>query len=323
MTKRRKQRVFVAWIVFVTLQQLLMSSVITAHENIVLIKIGGSSITVKDQKETLNEDILQWFAKTIADIVSPRYRTGGSQECTLHDKTAVILVHGAGSFGHHTAKEFGLQGYQVEQLPTGNPQTMQGLALTRHSVQKLNQRVVAELLEAGVKAVGISPCFGSIRNLDQLQENQDLMRMVQETLRAGLVPVLHGDACLYKSSAGILSGDTLIEMCSPLADKVVFLTDVDGVFDSDPKSNPSADLIAQIPVDLQGNLLLSSQSLQATESVHSHDVTGGLKVSKQTNVVSFPKKSFFNDFVDQIGRSYFYCIIWTSRYNCKKWLVEC
>ena len=263
--------------------QLLYNS--TAHENVILIKIGGSSITAKDQKETLNEENLQWFAETIADMISPVYLVN-NKECAIHDdKPAVILVHGAGSFGHHTAKEFDLQGYHADaEPPARKANTMEGLARTRHSVQKLNQRLVQELLAVGVKAVGISPCFGSIRHLDQpLHKQQELAKMVQETLRAGLVPVLHGDACLYGSSAAILSGDTLVQMCSPLADKVVFLTDVDGVFSSDPKSNPLAELIPNIPVDEQGNLVLQSHLFHATESAHSHDVTGGLKVSqKQT-----------------------------------------
>jgi isopentenyl phosphate kinase len=256
-----------------------------AHErennNVMLIKIGGSSITVKDQKETFNETIVQWFTETIADVVSPFYRMGDTLDCALHEKPAVILVHGAGSFGHHTAKEFHLKGYPHDDAKPNNT-TMEGLAKTRHSVRKLNQRIVAELLAVGVKAVGISPCFACLRNLDQFHEQQSwLIDVLRETLRAGLVPVLHGDACLYGSSAAILSGDTLVQICSPLANQIVFLTDVDGVFQSDPKTNPAAQRIPNIPVDAQGDLV-SSHVIQATESSHSHDVTGGLKVSSPT-----------------------------------------
>ncbi|GAX23201.1 hypothetical protein FisN_39Hh003 [Fistulifera solaris] len=241
-----------------------------------LIKIGGSSVTVKDQKETFNETIVKWFTETIADVVSPFYRIGDTHDCALHEKPAVILVHGAGSFGHHTAKEFHMKGYPHNNSEL-NSNTMEGLAQTRFSVQKLNQRIVAELLAVGVKAVGISPCFGGLRNLDQFHEHQSwLIDIIRETLGAGLVPVLHGDACLYGSSAAILSGDTLVEMCSSLANQIVFLTDVDGVFQSDPKTNPAARCIPSIPVDSEGNLV-SSHVIQATESSHSHDVTGGLK----------------------------------------------
>jgi isopentenyl phosphate kinase len=253
--------------------------------NVMLIKIGGSSVTVKDQKETFNETIVKWFTETIADVVSPFYRMGGTHDCALHEKPAVILVHGAGSFGHHTAKEFHLKGYP-HNLFEPNNNTMEGLAKTRHSVQKLNQRIVAELLSVGVKAVGISPCFGGLRNLNQFHEQQSwLIDVIRETLRAGLVPVLHGDACLYGSSAAILSGDTLVQMCSPLANQIVFFTDVDGVFQSDPKTNPTAQRIPEIPVDSEGNLV-SSHVIQATESSHSHDVTGGLKVSFLTRLAA-------------------------------------
>jgi isopentenyl phosphate kinase len=97
-------------------------------------------------------------------------------------------------------------------------------------------------------------------------------------LRAGLIPVLHGDACLYGSrGAGILSGDTVMEMIgrAPWVSRAIFLTDVDGVFTKDPKSDPSAQLLQEIAVS-NGDIV--AVNLEASGSTHEHDVTGGLKV---------------------------------------------
>jgi uridylate kinase len=70
-----------------TLTRLLQSSV--------LVKIGGSSITDKATREALNESALDWFARSL---------TSSSHGMNL----TFVIVHGAGSFGHHTAKEYGL-----------------------------------------------------------------------------------------------------------------------------------------------------------------------------------------------------------------------
>jgi len=79
----------------------------------------------------------------------------------------------------------------------------------------------------------------------------------------GLVPVLHGDACLLydNTRAGILGGDTIVEGLATVwnkdksrrsrISKVVFITDVAGIYSSDPKSNDDAKLIRSLKVDRQ------------------------------------------------------------------------
>ncbi len=125
----------------------------------------------------------------------------------------------------------------------------------------------------------------------------------------GLVPVLHGDACIdiTEKVTGILSGDTLFTyLCHHFRPThAVFITDVDGVFTS-PPSNPGSELIMEILIDHSGKLKIStstgssvyssfddmqhkraptssvstdSSSSKAPElvtSVASHDVTGGI-----------------------------------------------
>ena len=82
---------------------------------IILVKVGGSSITNKAKEETLDEKALTWFSKIIASSISEEYLFKNLSERTEKEdkhsnKPSFIIVHGAGSFGHHCAKEFGLRG---------------------------------------------------------------------------------------------------------------------------------------------------------------------------------------------------------------------
>jgi isopentenyl phosphate kinase len=259
----------------------LYSSFYTDSKTI-LIKVGGSSVTDKSTRETLNFEAIRWFADAMHDAIAA-------------GNASYILVHGAGSFGHHSAKEYGLQG-QTKAPPLlsssrndclDHRNLMEGVAKTRFSVQKLNQAIISAFLEHGVPAVGISPCFSvpgmQAHGGDNTAKNS-LVEVVRKTVQAGLIPILHGDACLYgENGAGILSGDTVMEILGSEADYVssaVFLTDVDGVYTADPKIDPTARQIPLLQVNAAGELPTSSQiAFDATASVHECDVTGGLKAS--------------------------------------------
>jgi isopentenyl phosphate kinase len=273
--------------------------------DIILVKIGGSSITYKSEFERVNKEAVEWFARTIAQSTSEIFLNGEEQsrQCPgprddAHSakKFGFVIVHGAGSFGHFQAKEYGLKGQSTpppvlpstpikQDLHRQRRRRKEGLAKTRLSVQKLNQIVVKDLVHHGVNAVAISPCFGipglqTHANL-QFDAQAHLHSLVYETIQAGLIPVLHGDACLYgMNGAGILSGDTLMEILGvqPWVRHAVFITDVDGVFDKDPRSDATAKLLSYIAVDASNGEIIAE--VAASGSSHEHDVTGGLKVSR-------------------------------------------
>jgi isopentenyl phosphate kinase len=305
---------------------------------VTLIKIGGSSITNKAVLEELNPVALDWFARTLATASKTIHQTNKQQR--------FVVVHGAGSFGHFTAKEYGLQGRDgppplasgdedaVDHLTveaddekkkkpsicwSGVPDTanddatkrdgdqdarrrvyrMKGLSATRLSVQKLNHAVVAALIQHGLPAIGISPCFG----IPDVQAHGGgdtarayLQRAVWTAVRAGLVPVLHGDAGLWgPDDVGILSGDFVMVMLgtAPWITRAIFLTDVDGIYTSDPhrrndndgENNKTATLIPTLHVDTKTGELLHPSVVNAQASRHSHDVTGGLKVGMHSVVL--------------------------------------
>ncbi|KAL3761277.1 hypothetical protein ACHAWU_010190 [Discostella pseudostelligera] len=300
-------------------------------------------------------------AALVSSSVDPSFLSSvgySCSQCTIDGsnvktikKRQFIVVHGAGSFGHHSAKRFGLRcGKAVfleefdhpslsdkhcsatstsEEAVMKQRYQMEALSKTRQSVQKLNAATVACLIQHGVNAIGISPGMtihglrahgatvppgtsvsdvssqdGSYRAMQQLCET------IQQSLQAGLVPVVHGDACLLYDGkrAGILGGDTIAEGLATLwnsrqrgkTDKrnsrisqVIFITDVAGVFTSDPKSDPNARLIRSLTIHEDSDKIvienkegginkdksaqLESDALNVSGSSHEHDVTGGLK----------------------------------------------
>ncbi|KAJ3084047.1 hypothetical protein HK102_000779 [Quaeritorhiza haematococci] len=90
-------------------------------------------------------------------------------------RNKVLLIHGAGSFGHHTAKEYRLvEGFDASAPETsvsvekgGVKHTVDyeetavwkrlGMAKTRSSVAKLQHMVCEALIERGVPAIGVTP----------------------------------------------------------------------------------------------------------------------------------------------------------------------
>jgi isopentenyl phosphate kinase len=267
--------------------------------NVILVKIGGSSITDKSERETLDVESLDWFAESISKSISEQFRSL-SEDCNMQSirPLAFVVVHGAGSFGHFTANEFGLKGQTSE--PSGEDgledferrRRNQGLARTRLSVQKLNHIVVSAFLHHGVNAVGISPCFGVPGLEAHLTLQPDpivsLKRLVRRAVESGFVPVLHGDACLYGDDVGILSGDHIVEILGAASwiTEAIFITDVDGVFSADPRRDPSAELLRHIVVDKSTGVIQTK--LSASSSSHKHDVTGGLLVSFDVTFFVFP-----------------------------------
>ncbi|XP_029429599.1 isopentenyl phosphate kinase-like [Rhinatrema bivittatum] len=227
-----------------------------------IVKLGGSALTYKGSLESLKVESLQRAA-----VIMHLLHSQG-QRC--------ILVHGAGSFGHFQAKEYNLSKGDTNGAVNAD-HLRRGLCLTRLSVTKLNHLVIEELVNHGIPAVGISP-FGAWKTASRQVTRADVAA-VCEALQAGYVPVLHGDAVLdAEQQCCILSGDTLIEILSrELSPKrVVFLTDVEGIYNQ-PPDNKGARLLDSIVIGLDG-----TSEPDVLTSVLPHDTTGGVKLKIQT-----------------------------------------
>jgi len=200
----------------------------------VVVKWGGAAITRKGARaEALDEGVLGACVAQLAAAWGARGPGG------------LVLVHGAGCFGHWQAKEARVhEGWQgAGRL---------GFARTRAAVTRLNSLVVSRLVAAGVPAVGL-PAFPSCttRGPGRLAGSAAApVGAAAAALGAGLLPVLHGDAVLdERQGCAILSGDLLVrELALGLgARHAVFLTNVPGLFDR-PPADSRAEPIREVVV---------------------------------------------------------------------------
>ena len=210
----------------------------------VIVKLGGAAITVKDgDPDTPDLDALITCCRKIADAVHTNSYIPDEQYLK------VIVVHGAGSFGHPQAKEYGVaNGGDID----GNARLKEGIEKTKTSVRKLCKLVCDELSKengyqwadgtgsiAPDRVAPISP-YGKFFTVGK-KLNRNLSRRgfdeVRAAVMAGKVPVLHGDVVRdSEQGCAILSGDTLVECLTEefKPKRVVFISDVEGIFTSKP-----------------------------------------------------------------------------------------
>jgi isopentenyl phosphate kinase len=237
------------------------------RSTLTLVKYGGSLITNKTIFETIDEISLGKATEVLRDFAAGQY---------------VVIVHGAGSFGHFSAKEYGLK--------TGGRESdwQKGLAITRTSVQKLNRLVTDTHVAVGLPAVSLS-LFPSMRTSGEgnlIEGNGEFLDRIADLILLGFLPILHGDVLLDdQNRCTVFSGDSIIKWLATnlpnrlgkegIKTNTVFLTDVSGVF-SHPPDEPHAVLLREIVVQSDGEIVLPN-----TDS-HAHDVTGGIKKKIET-----------------------------------------
>lgn len=250
-----------------------------------IIKLGGSAITDKSSVETLRPQELKAVCESVAGL-REQLATAGAPP------PGIVLIHGAGSFGHPQAAAAGLsRGGSADANAAA-----QGFSATRASVTALNLQVVAALRQAGVPAVGLSPCGGAwITHAGSLHAPPPGLGGVEAALAAELVPVLHGDAVFdTQQRFAILSGDTLLRcLAAALRPRyAVFLTDVDGLLDGPPgrqqgTGQPQPALVPNVRVSPNGSWYVPRQhstghpdaSTSTTPPVltpAANDTTGGM-----------------------------------------------
>lgn len=210
-----------------------------------ILKLGGSVITHKDEYFSPHTENIKRLAKEISTSKGP-----------------LIIIHGAGSFGHPVAKKYNIS----DGLKT--PKQLLGFSETHQSMTRLNQIIVDTFLEASVPAFGIS---ASSMLITQGRRIVDVdLNIIKGCLELGLIPVMYGDAVLdTEQGFAILSGDQLIvRLAIDLeAERIIFGSDVDGIFTANPKLDPEAKLIQSVS--------LSHMTAEVSGATNT-DVTGGM-----------------------------------------------
>ena len=212
-----------------------------------IIKFGGSVITNKAKECCFKQEVMDRLAAELH-----------------HAKKEIILIHGAGSFGHILAKKYRLNdGFKRKNQ-------LEGFALTLATVQRLNNLVLSSLHNHDLPAVSLPPhAVFSLSNHKPSKINTDIF---QKYLDLRFMPVSFGDVALdSKLGFSIYSGDLLVELLATefKPEKVIFVLDEDGLYSANPKIDNNATFLTGVTVkDLE--------KLTTHSNAHA-DVTKGME----------------------------------------------
>jgi isopentenyl phosphate kinase len=223
-----------------------------------IVKLGGSLITAKRSNTASGKPNQKIFRAAELDSIAKELKKV---------EGPMIIVHGAGSFGHVEAHRF-----KLHELDTDHSSKQKGIAIVSRDVRELNLKVMKSLTERGLHGISILPNVtitnkrGCIRSIN--------LEIFNKYLELGLTPVTFGDLVPdTEIGVSICSGDDImIELAKAFKpERAIFVTDVDGVYDKNPRENKDARLISNLT------------SKRLSELLHEHerkdgpvDVTGGM-----------------------------------------------
>jgi len=231
----------------------------------VILKLGGSVITDKGADEgVVREAELLRIAREVSGF-----------------RGKMIVVHGAGSFGHTYAKKYGLdRNFDPE-----------GVIVTHESVKKLAARVVDSLNYFGIRAVAVHPMGCTVCRKGRIESMY--LDNIKLMLENDFVPVLHGDVVMdIELGACVLSGDQIVPyLAKELGIIRLGLGSVeDGVLDMDgkPVSEITPEKFESIRQYIGGS--------------GSTDVTGGM-LGKVQELLELSKTSCITSYIFNAGKA--------------------
>jgi isopentenyl phosphate kinase len=238
-----------------------------------ILKIGGSVATYKNRPGI---SVRSALLKKVGQNIKKSLEKGNFN---------LILIHGAGAAGHQLAKKYNLQdGIGL------NPKKLYGSLISRIANNKLNIAITETFIKTGLKIVSIHTASAIIQKNKKISHCN--LKIIQEALQQNCIPILYGEMVFdTKLGMSICSGDAIAPyMAEKLgAKKIIFASDIDGVFTKDPHIHKDAKLIERIKLQ---------EISQKADLSHSHnvDVTGGLlgKINKMEFSKNLQSIEIFN-----------------------------
>ncbi|MFX0086623.1 MAG: isopentenyl phosphate kinase [Candidatus Hodarchaeota archaeon] len=207
-----------------------------------LIKIGGSCISDKEQIfKALKSNSLD-AAKLLKLKTIMINQIAEGLGVVYKSMKRIIILTGVGTPGHYTVLKY--------QLHKGNNKTLKqhlGLLEAQIAVNRLRQEFLEAFLRHKLPVVQFyaSSMYES-NNRRIIKGNTDNIAKFMST---GMVPVISGDMVPdITMGYSVLSGDQILyDLAKKFKpEKIIFGSDVDGIYESDPKKNPNSRLITQI-----------------------------------------------------------------------------
>jgi isopentenyl phosphate kinase len=214
-----------------------------------VVKLGGSVITRKREVERVRPKTLARLAREIAEVPD----------------VDVIVLHGAGSFGHPGAHRFGLAAPPAPDASA--KRRARGAAVVAAEVRRLHLLVLRALVAAGASPASV-PMATHATNREGTLATLDATPF-RSALADGRTPVSFGDVVPDTAwGSSILSADTIaLELARTLRpDRVVFVSDVPGIYEGPRTGRPR--VVDEVTPELLGRLRPTGRG---------PDVTGGIR----------------------------------------------
>jgi len=212
--------------------------VLVLANNIVILKLGGSVITTKSKPQTLNIRAIKNIAQIIREFDKP-----------------IIIVHGAGSFGHYFAKRF-----RISNKPTTS---IKAIIQIRESMIKLNSSVIEIFNKYKINTLAFSPI--SMYNKKNILLHWE--HYLKKMLNMDMIPITYGDIIPGSKGFYIISGDIIVKDLTHLLNprNVVFASDIDGLYSD---INDKSTLIKKVQINKRYSMNFHTKKF---------DVTGGIQ----------------------------------------------
>lgn len=188
-----------------------------------LVKIGGTLLDAEDSRRRLAREIAT---------------AGAGHE--------LVVVHGGGKQMTRYLAEHGLESRFVEGLRVTTPEVID--AVLKIFAGSVNKMLVAAFVEAGVRAVGLSGVDAALVEAEQMRPELGQVgrpvrantALLELLCSSGYLPVV---ACVAGDRQGRIynvNADQMAVACASgfKADRLIFLTDVDGVLDGEKRVIP-------------------------------------------------------------------------------------
>lgn len=223
---------------------------------IVIVKFGGSVVTSKGSRTPKVRTVtVQRLGKELKHFLDEP------------DDVRVLLLHGAGSFGHPLAHKYGLVRGRVTRG------RIQGARMTQSAMRLLSSRITVKLKKLGLPIVPLQT-HKAVRKSHGLVISI-MNNRIGKILYEKKIPMMSGDVVVTDERlTDIVSADDLAVVFAKKlkAKEIVFVTDVDGVYAGTSKKT--------IVRRLHRNQLKTLTKIPVPQT--RNDVTGGMigKLSK-------------------------------------------
>lgn len=214
----------------------------------IVVKLGGSAITDKSNNCTPR---VPQIHRAIDEIA--KYRKD------------LILLHGGGSFAHPFITK------AMKENRFRSKSQLETVSEVELNLDQLTRIVGVALVLRHRAFVPIHPM--SFLMLHGERVASSFLRPVTSALRAGIVPLIHGDLAMdERGGVGVVSADRIASLFGEKlgVSRVLFGCDVDGIYDVDPKKSMGSRLIREVDKSNYKRVLKG-----LAES--SGDVTGGMR----------------------------------------------